>query len=92
MAKKIQEPLPGAEQHDKNPRIHKQAVIYAECRDEKKTADRAMTEAHDKLLEIMEAEGVETYIFGDVTVKRVNKARVNVRIKGNDDEDSGDEE
>lgn len=95
MAKKrlTQEHLDGMEPMPKNNKVHNLAVKYADARDEHAIAKRKRDGVHDSLVAMMIQEGLETYIFGDITVKLKDKKTVGVKIKiaDGDEEEEGDE-
>ncbi len=78
---KVQPPIPGAEQSDKNPRIHNAAIQYAEYRDARMEQGREEKKAEQNLIEVMIEEGVEHYEHGNVRADLNRDSVVKVKIK-----------
>lgn len=77
-AREDQENLPGTD--EKNPRVHTAAKQYAKRHDERMAATQTETDAHDKLMEIMEEEGLDVYSYGDVDVSINSSKKCKVHI------------
>jgi len=66
--KKIQEYLPGLAP-EKNPKVHKQALLFMQAKDEAKLAAKKAKEAGAQLVFIMHDQKVDHYCYGDLDVK-----------------------
>ncbi len=82
--KKPREDQPGLDgiADEKNDRVHKAAKQYAKFRDARQAASVVEKTAKNKIIEIMEEEGIETYSYGDVEVCVEHKEGVKVVIGG----------
>jgi nucleosome binding factor SPN SPT16 subunit len=78
---------------EKNERVHRAAKMYAKRRDERMAANEVEKEAHEKLLETMVEEGLDTYSYADldVTINNSKKCRVVIGGDRKTGEDSEDE-
>lgn len=62
----FQPPLPGLEQMSKNDRIHRAALGYKSICTERAAMSVKEKEARDKLMLVMQEEGVDYYAYGNV--------------------------
>lgn len=74
--------LPGTDV--KNDRVHRAAKQYARLRDDRIAANEAEHDAHEKLMEVMQEEGLDSYSYGDVDVTVTNKKKAKVVVGGKD--------
>lgn len=74
----VQEYLPGTAP-EKNPKVHKQAMIALDLKDEAKLATKKAKEAGDELIRIMHEQGVEAYEYGDLNVRIDLKSTAKVK-------------
>ncbi len=65
---KVQPPIPGAEQDDKVPEIHKAALDYKQRQQEFSDAGSELSAAKQKLIDKMHDNGKTTYRYGNVEV------------------------
>jgi hypothetical protein len=89
-----QQPLPGAEDV-KNPKIHRLAQAYARARDERMEYTETEKKAHNRLLDGMIAEGLESYKYGSLTVTIDQKKKCVVKQEsavGTAKDDGGSDE
>lgn len=77
-----QQNLPGTDV--KNDRVHRAAKQYAKLRDERIAANEAEHDAHEKLMEVMTEEGLDSYSYGDVDVTVTSKRKAKVVVGGQD--------
>lgn len=75
--------IPGAGD-EKNERVHRAAKQYAKLRDARIAANETEKDAHDKLMEVMGEEGLDSYSYGDVDVTVTNKRKAKVVVGGKD--------
>ena len=74
MAKKIiQEHLPGMAP-EKNQKVHKQALLFMQLKDEAKLAAKKAKEAGAQLIFIMQDQKVDHYVYGDLDVSIDSKS------------------
>lgn len=66
--KSVQEFLPGLAP-EKNPKVHKQALLFMQAKDEAKLAAKKAKEAGAQLVFIMHDQKVDHYAYGDLDVK-----------------------
>lgn len=77
----------------KNDRVHRAAKMYAKRRDERMAANIVEKEQHDKLMETMVEEGLDTYSYADVEVSINSSKKCRVVIGGDrKNEEEADEE
>lgn len=86
-----QQHLPGAEQMDKIPAIHKAATEYAKLRDHRMALLKQEIDAKSKVKLLMDNKGIKVYEHGDVHVNIENTEKIKVKI-GTDHEDEDDSE
>lgn len=89
MARHDQENLPLT--NERNDRVHRAAKQYAKFRDVRMAANETEKEAHDKLMEVMDAEGLDSYSYGDIDVM-VSKTRKAKVVIGGDKSKAEEEE
>lgn len=78
-----QNPLPGAEQDPKIPRIHAAALAYEEAKSEHGRTGREVQRQEDRLMSAMEEFGKQVYEHGNVRVDLVEgKTKPKVKIGG----------
>jgi len=82
--------IPGTET-PRNQRVHNAAVRYADRRDERMAASVAEKEAHVTLLEVMDKEGVDSYIYNGLEVHIDNNRKAKVKIQGRTNPAEGEE-
>ncbi len=86
-----QQHLPGAEQMDKIPAVHKAAQEYVKLRDHRMAILKQEIDAKGKLKLQMDNKGLKFYEHGDVTVNIEAKEKIKVKIgTDHDDDDEGD--
>src|SRR5260221_12175269 len=85
-----QENLPGTD--EKNDRAVRPAKMYAKRRDERIAANVVEKEQHEKLLETMIEEGLDSYSYGDVDVTINNSRKARGVIGGEKPSENGDGE
>lgn len=74
----IQEHLPGLAP-EKNAKVHKQALIALDLKDEAKLAAKKAKEAAEELIRIMHEQKVEAYEYGDLNVRIDLKSTAKVK-------------
>lgn len=82
-----QQHLPGAEQMDKIPAIHKAATEYAKLRDHRMAILKQEVEAKSKVKLLMDNKGIKVYEHGDVHVNIENTEKIKVKIGNEHEED-----
>ena len=85
-----QQNLPGTDV--KNDRVHRAAKQYAKLRDERIAANQSEHDAHEKLMEVMQEEGLDSYSYGDVDVTVTNKKKAKVVVGGKDGSKAQDDD
>ena len=82
--------LPGTDV--KNDRVHRAAKQYAKFRDARIAANETEKDAHEKLLEVMQEEGLDSYSYADVDVTLNTNKKCKVTIGGQDSPNGKDDD
>lgn len=81
MGKYDQQQIPELET-PKNKKVHDAAIRYMKRRDERMAKNKEEKDAHTSLLEIMDQQGLTSYVHGDLEVHIDSNRKVKVKVEG----------